>query len=642
VYVDSDPYDPDFDVLDFGAAAFRGQCVTAKAPPCDSSSVKYCMSDQNDIGKHVLSAFSHLRPALSAHMRRHQPSLQPVVDLLDAGAEILSVEYAQLRMPSPAQVLPPEPTDPDVFSVVRGAPVVDRPNQTHGGFYVWSPIHKQWLLQNNKQARVGTLTYTFGITGPEPRIMTMSSAFKELVLVFRDADGSPVANTKFPEQDMDGEDRDFANVITSLFKERSESNKEYGLPVRESPPSARSTQASSTWSAPPSAPPSEPPSAPPSEPPSEPPDMAEEHDGDKDFEFDHAACVIYRTTKNGKEKILDAVILERETIKTNSLKAHWNLLMRKRFNAEGPDVMLEPGQCEYPPDAATVSAWVAIPCDFKDCGALCNLFACTGLDIKHSGSGGVGLFRKIIHSIANSNVNPIPAFGYAAEINNVIMYANCAMRRTGGKWEPVSHLELQRRLLRTSFEAEDCMPALDIESMPRPLIVPEDLSDKVANMFFSSLVPHCFYHNWVPALVGIVHIAVVGKLYRKMTATDGNMAGMLLLHGPPDGGKTGTFRFAEYLHGHRMTISSDATKAGSDVRRGQLGGLAALCWDDFTGDMWTTIMDKMARSNAGGQDAVKMNNMKTYNKANFTSLAVSVHAAPARKSTCLSTACAPA
>jgi phage/plasmid-associated DNA primase len=117
----------------------------------------------------------------------------------------------------------------------------------------------------------------------------------------------------------------------------------------------------------------------------------------------------------------------------------------------------------------------------------------------------------------------------------------------------------------------------------------------------------------LPAALGIVHIAVMGRLFHTITAKHGVMSGMLLLYGEYGTGKSATIRFAERLHGHEMMVSAASTFPAVSVRMKLMGGLTAVCWDDFVKEKWNTEMSQIARATAGGADSVKMNNHGTYN-----------------------------
>lgn len=162
--------------------------------------------------------------------------------------------------------------------------------------------------------------------------------------------------------------------------------------------------------------------------------------------------------------------------------------------------------------------------------------------------------------------------------------------------------------------------------MPRPLLLPPDTTwgSDVARVFFASMVPHCFKNNWVQAALGIVHIAVIGRLHSRITS-NGGMSGLLLLKGEQDTGKTTTMKFAEWLHGmNNNMVTSTSTMAAVNVRLAQMGGLAAVCWDDVTEAVWRDEMSAYVRSVAGGGDAVKMNTQNTYNPESYSNIAISV------------------
>jgi hypothetical protein len=147
---------------------------------------------------------------------------------------------------------------------------------------------------------------------------------------------------------------------------------------------------------------------------------------------------------------------------------------------------------------------------------------------------------------------------------------------------------------------------------------------QVASMLFSSLIPHTLLNNWVPAIICIVHITVMGRLFHQLTARDGVMTAILLAFGDCGTGKTFTLRLAECINGMHMVMGANSTIAGATARMKQLAGLCAITWDDFTAEMWEKQMGGLSRSMAGGADTVKMNTHGNYSSEAFTTVAVSV------------------
>jgi hypothetical protein len=176
--------------------------------------------------------------------------------------------------------------------------------------------------------------------------------------------------------------------------------------------------------------------------------------------------------------------------------------------------------------------------------------------------------------------------------------------------------------------------------MPRVMLAARWVIPQVANMPFSSLIPHTFLNNWEVAIMSIVHITVMRRLFHKITAKDGIMAGILLAFGGTDSGKSYTLHLAECINGMHMVMGAESTYPGATARMKQLAGRCAATWDDFIAKMWVKQMGAIAGSTAGGADTVKMNNHGTYVSEAFTTLAISVrqprpHAAllPSRDST---------
>lgn len=523
--------------------------------------------------------------------------------------QLHSLQYAQLAVSTHTPVPDDPPLDVSVFSL-RTVCTPDPSGRFQNGVtthFVWSPLQEEWLVQVKTQARQHTLTYK--LVSPSNRVLLLSSS----------SHGGKLRVS------IDGE-RPFDVVSNELqcrlFHECTLGMPpRCGLPLRPAPapvpppppprsepaPSVASVAPTSQWGA----------------------DEAEEDDGIAMSGFlfeDLDECITYRLKGKKKEKVvmLNAIVVEHEILRDGGLSSFDNILMKRMVDpSQALDVVLPPGATAVPEGARTISAWLCTPSNMGHPTTLRAAFCTQGLAAELGFKLALPTYypwQMLLNQREAKGVDAITGFGYACGEDKII-YANVAIiPGAAGEWDAVSHSSLKLRFNPATLGNL----ALGVDRMPTPLIVPREHVPHIANMFFSSIVPHCLKNNWVPAALGIVHIAVMGRLFHSITARDGAMSGMLLLYGKPDTGKSATMRFAECLHGHSMMLGAKSTYAAVNVRMKQMGGLSAVCWDDFTADMWEKEMGAIARSTAGGADSVKINTHGTYNATNYSTLAISV------------------
>jgi hypothetical protein len=266
-------------------------------------------------------------------------------------------------------------------------------------------------------------------------------------------------------------------------------------------------------------------------------------------------CITIYTVNTKKEIKIQLMncIITRHAIVYDGVSSSDNVLLKRMIDPTKPtDYTLPPLCTSIPDDARTISAWLSVPtANVKDSSALrnimCNHLLNAELAFKIDYSCHFKVWQALLEYKPATSVQAVTGFGYSCG-EDKIMYANVAViPHPGGEWDAVSHLSLKMRFNPVGMSRT---LALGVDRTPRLLIIPKHNIPHIANRFFSSLVPHCLKNNWVPAALGIVHIAVMGRLFHTITAKQGVMSGMLLLYGEYGTGKLATIRFAERLHSH--------------------------------------------------------------------------------------------
>jgi hypothetical protein len=360
----------------------------------------------------------------------------------------------------------------------------------------------------------------------------------------------------------------------------------------------------------------------------------EEGEGDEEEGLckDNELCETYWVeggNRKKKTRILNAVLVKHEVIITEAA-SHHHILLKRMVNPEKTrDVLPPQGSMSVPADVRSFSVWFCVPTGLKDVAQLHGAVGTqrlSGLQLDFNLKSIYPFQRMLAHpDNAAVNVNAVMGFGYACGLDK-IMYANVTII-PGAEWRAVPHSDFNERLNSNTWGANKNELKWSEFSMPRPLLfAPEewDVVKMVGNMLFSSIVPHVFKNNWVPAALGIVHIAVVGRLHHYITCEANVMSGMLLLSGDKDTGKSMTMQCAHWLHGMTNAIlGADSSLPGVKKRQAQIGGLAAVCWDDVTAETWPMVTTFM-RTMPGGAGSVRVNTHGTYNAENYTSVAISV------------------
>jgi hypothetical protein len=296
---------------------------------------------------------------------------------------------------------------------------------------------------------------------------------------------------------------------------------------------------------------------------------------------------------------------------------------------EGPHHVLSRNCVNVPCDAGSLSAWFMVPPKSRSPFLIREALLDQGLSAEPGfdfDPVDINAFLRMVDSHLPTTVHPIIAFGYS-QGTGLLFYANCAIvPRGNGEYDVVSHASLNIRFAHEAFvKGSLCTLALDSRRAPAVLLVPPDIRRVAADILFGSVIPTVFCNNWVLAALAVVHIAVVGRLYQSL-AFNGTMAGMAYLFGNKNTGKSQAMHLAECIHGMDLKIAAGATAAGIDCRRGQLGGLCALCLEDMLPEDVQAQLPRLARTLCGAADCVKMNTHGTYWAANYTMVAIASNA----------------
>eukprot|EP00962_Isochrysis_galbana_P021702 scaffold6413_cov121-Isochrysis_galbana.AAC.4 len=318
--------------------------------------------------------------------------------------------------------------------------------------------------------------------------------------------------------------------------------------------------------------------------------------------------------------------------------SHDHLLLKRMVRADMTSDYSLPAEClKIPSDARAISVWFRLPTRVKQVaevrGALGDQMLASELNFRiYLGNGGVTPFLAMIDAQPCRSVKPITSFGFSHGLDRIV-YANVVVTlHANDKYDLASHESMGLRLIQEAFvegKGKDgkASLALSLDRAPRPLLLPRSLIPPIADMFFSSVIPHVFCNNWVQAAVAIVHIAVVGRLHHTITSKAAAMSGIAYLYGPVNTGKTYSMHLGEAVNGMSMMMGANTTVAAANKRMAQLGGVSAMCWDDMLCATVKNDLPGLARSLCGGADTVRMNTHGTYSSTNFSTLSIAVSAA---------------
>jgi hypothetical protein len=441
-----------------------------------------------------------------------------------------TVQYAQLVLNKYATGPGESPADRSVFSHQYAVMRDMRRRTSVQEFFVWSPIMQEWLLQQKStQARGNSLIYTLKSSSVPTQILMITCPKQFVNGIILHLEGSPPFELHSPELYFRLFREEKFLQRERVFRNHSQANPRGSMrdempapsviPVpsvrASSTPSlyARSVGAESSVAG----------------------DEAEEDAPASPFFEDLDECITIYTVnakKDIKIQLMNCIITRHEIVYDGVTSSSYVLLKRMIDPTKPTDYTLPLLCTSIPDDARTISAWLSVPtANVKDGSALrnimCNHLLNAELGLKIDYTCHFKVWQALLEHKPATSVQAVTGFGYSCG-EDKIMYANVAVIPCpGGEWEAVSHLSLKMRFNPVGMSRS---LALGVDRMPRPLIIPKHNIPHIANMFFSSLVPHCLKNNWVPAALGIVHIAVMGRHFHRIQ--DHRQAGRHVGHAP--------------------------------------------------------------------------------------------------------------